>query len=365
MDSIVQKLLNQRYFDAFIQENMKLSTYRAEWKDEMTAEWTAAKMYQANIAEYAAAMVGSVIDKNAEKPTHVMPSINQLFGAISHMGDEWQMDNDRLDQFYQLEGRYHDKQASYTAEQRTAEYRNLIKFLFDPYEKAVIAPQKRVDMLYFEGLFNGTQTVSRANNTKANVSWTIDLGVKKFQAKVAAWGTATATPLDDIQAVDDFARSRGKAIQKIRMSRSTFRKMCKSDQIIKAFKIKLAKVDIVPSTIISLADVNTYLESIMLPVISVEKDRFVTLADGKQTNLTVDDRVVFQCAQRVAVLKVADPLQAVDPLPNKTYSTVDYALIGNWRDKKGRFVDYEMWATPVFTGLYDYFIMETDKVATA
>lgn len=363
MDSIVQKLLDQKYFDAFIQNNMKLSTYVAEWKSEMNPEWTATKVYTANLAEYAAAMVGSVIDKNGEKPTHVMPSLNQLMGAIGHMGDEWQMDNERLDQFYQLEGRYHDKQGSYTAEQRTAEYRNLIKFLFDPYEKAVIAPQKRIDMLYFEGLFNGTQTVSRTNNVKANVSYTYDLGIKKFQASVARWGEENSTPLDDIQAVDDWARAHGKVIMKVRMSKATFRKMCKSAQFIKSFKIKLAKADITPTTALSVTDVNTYLESLMMPTISIEKDRFVTLADGKTTNLTVDDRVVFQCADRIAVLKVADPLESVDPLPNKTYSTVDYALIGNWRDKHGRFVDYDMWATPVFNGKDDYYILETDKTA--
>lgn len=363
MGSIVAKLLNQKYFDAFIQENMKLSTYVAEWKDEMDAEWEASKVYQANLAEYTAAMVGSVIDKNAEKPTHLMPTINQLMGAIGHMGDEWQMDNDRLDQFYKLEGRYNDKRGSYTAEQRTAEYRKLIKFLFAPYEKAVIAPQKRIDMLYFEGLFKGTQTVSRINNTSANVSWSYDLGIKQFKAKTANWGTSTATPLDDIQGVDDYARLHGKVIRRIRMSRATFRKMCKSDQIIKSFTLKLTKADIKPTSIISVNEVNTYLESLMLPAITIEKDRFSTLADGTQVNLTVDDRVVFQCADRIAVLKVADPLESVDPLPNKTYSTVDYALIGNWRDKHGRFVDYEMWGTPVFTGKNDYFILKTDETA--
>lgn len=363
MDSIVAKLLDQKYFDAFIQENMKLSTYVAEWKSEMDSEWCAQKMYQANLAEYSAAMVGSVIDKNGEKPTHLMPTISQLMGSLGHMGDEWQMDNDRLDQFYQLEGRYNDKRASYTAEQRTAEYRKLIEFLFQPYEKAVIAPQKRIDMLYFEGLFNGTQTVSRTNNVKANVSWTYDLGIKKFQAQIAKWGVDTSTPIDDIQAVEDYARSHGKVIRKIRMSKATFRNMCKSNQFAKAFKMKLAKVDVTPSNILSINDVNAYLESLMLPTISIEKDRFSTLADGSQVNLTVDNRVVFQCADRVAVLKVADPLEAIDPLPNKTYSTVDYALIGNWRDKTGRFVDYEMWATPVFTGKNEYYILNTDEVA--
>lgn len=363
-DSIILKLQEPKVFDAFIQENMKLSTYKAEWKDEMDSpEYCAAKAYQAYLAEYTAAVVGSIIDKNAEKPTHQMPSAAELVGTIGRMGDEWQMDNDRLAQFYYLEGRYHDKvaQGIYSDFQRVSEYEKLIKFAFDPFEKAVIAPHKRVDMLYFEGLFNGTQTVSRANNTKSAVSYTYDLGIKKFKAKIAKWGEANSTPIDDIQAMVDYAASKGKTILRIRMSKRTFRSMCKSSQIKEAFTMKLQKVEIKPSAI-SINDMNAYLEGLLLPTIEVEKDRFATLANGTSTNLTVDNRVVFQCAPRIAVLKVSDPLEAIDKLPNKTYSTYDDNLVGFWRNEKGRFTDYEMWATPVFNGKNDYFILNTDEV---
>lgn len=364
MDSLVAKLLEPKFFDAFVQDNMKLSTYKADWKDEMNVEYCGAKVYQANLAEYAAAMVGSVIDKNAEKPTHRMPTINQITGAISHMADEWQMDNDRLDTFYTLEGRYRDKYSAYNAAQRTAEFQKLIQFLFQPFEIAVIAPHKRIDMLYFEGLFKGTQTVSRTNNTAANVSYTYNIGVQQFKAAVAAWGNASSTPIDDIYAIQAYAASHGKSVLKIRMSKGTFRKMCKSNQFVSLFTMKLGKVDVKPNSILSVADVNAYLESVLLPTIQIEKDRYSTLADGTSINLIPDDRVVFQCADRVAVLKAADPLESVDPLPNKTYSTYDDNLVGFWRDKHGRFVDYDMWATPVFNGKNDFYILKTDEVAS-
>jgi hypothetical protein len=363
-DSLILKLQEPKVFDAFIQENMKSSTYVAEWKSEMGApEYCASKAYQAYLAEYKAAVVGSVIDKNGEKPTHQMPTMKELFGTIGRIGDEWQMDNDRLSQYYYLEGRYNDKVAAnlYTEAQRVTEYEKLIKFAFDPFEKAVIAPHKRIDMLYFEGLFNGTQTVSRSNNTKANVSYEIDLGVKKFKAKVAAWGNANSTPIQDIVDICDYISSLGKTVMKIRMSKGTFRKMCKADEITKAFTIKLGRADVKPA-LVSVDDVNSYLESNLLPTIQVEKDRFAMLADGKSVNLTPDNRVVFQCANTVAVLKCSDPLEAIDKLPNKTYSVYDDNLVGFWRNDKGRFVDYEMWAQPVFDGKNNFFILRTDDV---
>ena len=363
-DSLILKLQEPKVFDAFIQENMKLSTYKAEWKDEMgSPEYCAAKAYQAYLAEYSAAVVGSVIDKNGEKPTHQMPTLGELNGTIGRLGDEWQMDNDRLSQFYYLEGRYRDKvaQAQYSESQRVAEYEKLIKFAFDPFEKAVIAPHKRIDMLYFEGLFNGTQTVSRTNNVKSNVSYTYDLGITKFKANIAAWGNETSTPIKDIDDICTYINGQGKTVMKIRISKGTFRKMCKSDEIVKAFTIKLGRADVKPA-MVSVNDVNAYLESNLLPTIQIEKDRFAKLPDGKSVNLTPDNRVIFQCAETVAVLKVSDPLESIDKLPNKTYSVYDDNLVGFWRDSKGRFTDYEMWAQPVFNGMNNYFILETDKV---
>lgn len=363
MDSLIKELEKPKRFDAFVQEQMKNSTFVAEWKSEITSvEYCAAKVYQAYMAEYAAAMVGSVIEKNAEKPTHTMPTAKPLIGTLSRMADEWQMDNDRLAQYYYLEGRYRDKSPAYTQEMKEVEFAKLVKFLFDPFEKAVIAPHKRLDLLYFEGLFNGTQTVDGTNNKKSPISFTYDLGVKKFNAKTKAWGDEAATPIDDIQEIVDYIGAKGKTVLKMRMSARTFRKMCKSKQLKDIFTLKLGKVE-VSSARVSQEEMNQYLTSILLPEIVVEKDRYCTLQDGSSVNMTKDDRVVFQCADTVAVLKCSDPLETLDPIPNKTYSTYDDNLVGFWRSDKGRFIDYDMWANPVFTGKDDFFILETDKTA--
>lgn len=101
----------------------------------------------------------------------------------------------------------------------------------------------------------------------------------------------------------------------------------------------------------------------MLPPIVVEDPKYVTFADGTTTNLIPDDRVVLQCTPRVAVLKVSDPLEAIDQIPNKVYANYDGNLVGFWRNDKGRFVDYEMWAVPVFNGVNNYFILRTDALS--
>jgi hypothetical protein len=366
MNSILKDIQNPKAFQAFVDENMKVSTFKALWKEEISqVDYEPAKQYKASLAEYGAAIAGSVISKNAEKPVHTLPDFNELFGSIGHYGDQWELDNDYLEQMYYLEGRYRSRIPNYTEEQNRAEYDKLIKYAFQPFERAVIAPHKRLDMLYFEGLFKGTQTVSRTNNIKANVSYTFTLDVTQFKCKIssATWATAAdATPIDDIQRVVDYAESKGRNVLRIRMSKNTFAKMCKTNQIKSVFKLDLGRVKVDAAVpLLSVENINTYFQAVGLPTIVVEPNRFVELPNGTSLNMTADDRVVFQCAPNVAVMKIADPLELVDPLDGKTYSQHDDNLVGYWRDKTGRHTDYDMWAQPVFTGINNYFILKTDE----
>ena len=363
MNSILKDIQNPKAFQAFVDENMKTTTYKALWKGEITQiDYEAAKQYKASLAEYGAAVAGSVISKNGEKPVHTLPDFNELFGSIGHMGDQWELDNDYLEQMYYLEGRYRNRKAGYTEAQNRDEYDKLIRYAFRPFERAVIAPHKRLDMLYFEGLFNGTQTVSRQNNVKANVSYTFDLDVKKYGV-AELWSDAeNATPIEDIQYVQEECEKKGREVLRIRMSKKTFAKMCKTKQIRSVFKLDLGKVKVDAAVpMLSVENINTYFQAVNLPTIVVEPNRFIELPNGTNLNLTADDRVVFQCAPNVAVMKIADPLELVDPLEGKTYSQHDDNLVGYWRDKTGRHTDYDMWAQPVFTGINNFFILKTDE----
>src|SRR5574344_1791191 len=107
MDSILKRLQEPKNFDAYINDFMKTSTYKPLWKEEITQiDYCASRQYQEALAQYSAAMVGSVIAKNGEKPVHQMPNLGELTGSIGHMGDQWELDADYLDQIDYLEGRY-------------------------------------------------------------------------------------------------------------------------------------------------------------------------------------------------------------------------------------------------------------------
>lgn len=364
MNSILKQLQEPKSLQSYIDDNMKTSTYKALWKNEMKdVSYCAAKVYMANIAAYTAAMAGSVIAKNAERPVHTMPDFGQLTGSIARIGDEWELDDDYLEQLHLLEGKFKDMSGSgnYTQSSLNAEFDKLIAYSFKPFEIATISPHKRMDMLYFEGLFKGTQTVSRKNNSKANVSYTFDLGIETIKPKVK-WGQSNATVFADLKALKDKARMKGRSVLRVRMSENTFYKMCQSDEVKNTFKLNLGTVQLDASVpMISTGQMNTYLRSILLPTIEIEEDKFVDLPDGSTMNLIPDDRVVAMCADKVAVPKCAQALEAIDPVPNVSYATYDDNLVGYWRDKEGYHLTNEMWMTPVFDGLNDFFIMDVSQ----
>lgn len=370
MATILELIQKKKGFDAFINENMKTSTYTIGWDREMSVEYEASASYQAAVADYAAAMLGSVIDINSGKPKHNMPNIGELTGTLATMGDEWQIDNDRLRKYYYMENRLRDKAKTLTSEQYQAQFASIVKFLFNPFELASIAPHRRIWAMYLEGLSDGQVTVTKTNNALGAI-WSAPLlnGISKsiLRNSDVVWSTATLATMDVLkvlQYAEDIADAAGKTIIKHRVSKATAALICQCTQLKNLIGIDLGKIKTATSPMLSIETVNMYLTGIGQAPIEVVNEKGI-LANGTSVSLFKDGRLVSQCADRVAVLKVCDALESVDPHPNKIYTTYQDNLVSQWRNEQGRYVGYEMSAYPVFTGKNDVFILDVTQKADA
>lgn len=370
MATILEQIQKKKNFDAFVNENMKTSTYKIGWDGEMSVEYEASASYQAAVADYAAAMLGTVIDINSGKPKHGMPSIGELTGTLATMGDEWQIDNDRLRKYYYMEQRLRDKAPSMTKEQYQAQFATIVKFLFNPFELASIAPHRRIWAMYLEGLSDGQVTVSKTNNALGTI-WSAPLanGISKklLRATDVVWSTATLATMDVLavlQYAEDTADAAGKTVLKHRVSKATASLICQCTQLKNLIGMNLGKLKTNTTPSLSLETVNLYLVGIGLAPIEVVNEKGI-LSDGTAVSFFKDGRLVSQCAERVAVLKVCDALESIDPHPNKVYTTFNDNLVSQWRKEEGRFVGYEMSAYPVFTGKNDVFILDVTQKADA
>ncbi|PPL04972.1 hypothetical protein [Parapedobacter indicus] len=366
MKTILQEISEEKNFDAFIQEQMKISTYKPEWKKEMDTDFSVSGAYNEFVGEYAAAQAGSIIAKNADKPLREMPDLGSITGTIGRLGDRWQLDNDRLDKLMQLEGRYRGRAGNFTSERKSSEWQKVLKFLFNMYEPAAIAPHKRLDLLFYNGLSNGKYEVTVANNPDG-VQWELDLKIPTYLLRasdVLFSDKANSDPVAVFQYVILALRAKGKLVEKIQMNFNTVQLVLESAKIKAAFSVDVPKGRVSPSGIISLEMLNGYLKVVGLPPIEVV-DVFVTLPGTNQepVNAFKDNRVVFRTSSPVAKLMLKDALESKDPHPNKVYTVYEENLISSYRREEGRFVEYEMNAVPVFNGKNDMAILRIDEKA--
>lgn len=366
MKPILELIQKPKAFDAFINENMKTSTYKVGWDVEMTVEYEASEAYQAYTADYTAAMVGTVIDSNSNRPKRDMPNLGELTGTLSRMGDEWQMENARLKQYYYMEDRFRTKMANFSEENKRTQYKNLVKFLFDPYEKAAIAPHRRILAHYWEGISDGQVTLTKTNN-EGGVVWETALGNGILKSNLrnsdVIWSSGNLTTMDvlgTLQYLEDIADSNGKTVMKFRVSKATASLICQSKQMKELIGLSDGKLKTNSTPLLGIDTVNSYLTAIGHPTIEVINEKGV-YNNGTVFSMFKDGRIVAQCADKIAVLKVTDPLESIDPVPNKVYTQYFDNLISQWRNENGRYIAYEMFAYPVFVGKNDVFILDVTQ----
>lgn len=366
MDSILEVLANQDDFNIFIEENMRLSDYVPLWKSEIPeseVEFSPNGDFNTYTAEYGRIIIASLVEKNADKPLRTMPTLGQISGSIGRMANRWQLDNDRLRKLREMEGRFRSESAKWTAQRRETEWLKMVTFLFNPFEQAAIGPHKRLDLQYFEGVSNGTITVNLANNPDGIQIDAIDLGIQKYGVSVVwnAANKATMDPIADLRAARDAAEVNGKKVIKFRMTPKTFRIMAESNQFNTSVKLNIGTMEVSPAGLLGIERVNQYLVGLDLPPIQLET-KMIAVTEETTVNAFADDRVTLQMAPVLAKMIVSEPLEAVDPHPNKVYSVYENNWISSYRREEGRFTENDMWATPIFTGAKNYQIMKTDTL---
>lgn len=365
---ILEMIQDPVAFGAFVEENMKTSTYQPKWDTEMDVEYEASKSYNDVVANYAAAILGNVIAEDADRLKHDLPELGEISGAISRMGDEWQLPNSLLERYYYMENRFKNSSKNLTETQKMNQYKSIVKFLFEPYELAAIAPHRRIWATYLEGLSDGQITLTKNNNKGIVWNKAISVTSNKYSLgpKDVIWNQENLKTMDVLavlQRIEDLAAEMGKSVIKHRVSKATAALICQCDQFKNLIGLTSAnwKTDTTPG--IGINTINEYLQNVgttgYAPFEVV--DEKAPLAEGGVVNLFKDGRITAMFADKVAVLKVSDPLELVDPVPDKVYTSYMDNLISQWRETKGRHVAYEMFAFPAFKGLNDFLIMDVTK----
>jgi hypothetical protein len=351
MSTFSQLMEDGKLFKAFVDQVMKNMTYVPLWKQFMNWEYTPTLTFQAYMATQGAAVAGSVINFASGKPIRKRPTIGQLTGTLGQIGDVFQMDALTIRKILELEERIARNEAGIS---------DLFNFIYGDFEKAAIAPHKRLDHWVLSGMSTGLVTVDLANNPDG-VAFEIDLGITSYPVYGGSWSltTTTHTPLTDIRAVMDARRVLGQIPTTMYMSRNTFNKMVKSAEF-GVFSLEM-KQNIRTNALnfITVDMVNTYLSALGLPnIVIIEAP--MALPDGTVVYPFADDRVTFVTAPNLGTMQYSYAIEQRAPKTGKTYATVDNVLIASFENNEGRFLEYELNAFPAFEGYKQIAILQTN-----
>jgi hypothetical protein len=317
----------------------------------MSWDYTPTLTFQAYMATAGAAVAGSVISFASGKPVRKRPTIGQLSGTLGQIGDVFQMDALMIRKVLELEERIARGEAN---------VRELFDFIYGDFEKAIIAPHKRLDHWVLSGMSTGVITVDLANNPDG-VQFEIDLGITTYPVYGGAWSltTTTHTPLADIRAVMDARRVLGQIPTTMYMSRNTFNKMVKATEM-GVFSLEMTKnVRVNPLNYITVELVNTYLSALGLPnIVIIEAP--LALPDGTMVYPFADDRVVFTNTPTLGTMQYSYAIEQRSPRVGKTYTTVDNVLVASYENNEGRFLEYELNAFPAFEAYKQMAILQTN-----
>lgn len=351
MSTFQQLMEDGKLFKAFIDQVMRNMTYVPLWKQFMTWDYTPTLTFQAYLASSKAATVGSVINFGSGKPVRTRPTIGQLNGTLGQIGDSFQMDAATIRKVLELEERIARGEANVAT---------LFNFIYGDFEKAMIAPQKRLDHWVLGGMSTGKITVDLTNNPDG-IQFEIDLSIPAYNQTGAVWsiGGTTSVPLTDIRTVVDAMRVLGYIPTTMHMSRNTFNKMISSSQIAGTFGLELRQLKVSPLNIVTPEMMNVQLSAVGLPTINIIEAPML-LPDGNVVYPFSDDKVCFTVGNNLGTVQYSYAIEQRAPKANKVYATVDNVLLATLENDKGRFLEYELNAFPAFEAYKSMAILTTN-----
>lgn len=353
MSTFSQLMDDGKLFKAFVDQVMRNTTYVPIWKQFMNWEYTPTLTFQAYMANSKAATIGSVINFGSGKPVRERPTIGQLSGTLGQIGDVFQMDALTIRKVLELEERIARGESNVN---------ELFNFIYGDFEKAIIAPHKRLDHWVLSGMSTGQIAVTLANNPDG-VQFVVDLGITTYHAVTAAWSTSTTTqtPLTDIRTVMDSRRVLGQIPTTAYMSRNTFNKMIKATEM-GVYSLELRSQKVNPLNYLTVEQINTTFSAIGLPnIVLIEAP--MLLPDGTVVYPFADDRVVFTNGQPLGTMQYSYAVEQRAPRAGKSYAVVDNVLVATSETNEGRFLEYELNAFPAFEAYSQIAIMHTDATS--
>lgn len=293
------------------------------WRRLLTPRVTTNNIFKSLYGTKSVTRMASVIDGLSNKPIRSRKGFGDAMLEVIPMGNKFQMDNARLEQIQQL------VEMLNAGSINEAEFVNT---LTDDIRELVLAPEKRIDKILSDLIFNGEAVVNLSNNPDG-------VELDTFEVPITQASITGNLVTELVKAMQEY---RHLGIGVMEMSRTTFFERFATNT---AFQSEITRelgsktVKVTASGLLTEDEVNAYFKMIGLPQISVI-DGLSFDVEGKGTDLAPKDKVVLRPAGMIGNMRYHRPYELIDKVDGKTYVERENGLfIATSRTNEGRFIE--------------------------
>ena len=334
MDITIDALLNGKGSDGFIKSvadrSLALERDKILLTNYLSFESTSTRLFRSLYGTTSAVRMGSVIDRNANKPVRGRSPMGEATLEVAYLGDRLQMDNERLEQLNDLL-----KRANASASTSSFIAEEVTNFLVQDFRELTIAPYKRMEKVLFDLVYNGTASVTVSDNPRGVQLLDMNLPINVERAKAPNKGHLVDFLVDVRNKYGHLSFSR------MEMSQATYLKhIGRNAELLGKYKVSQGNVEVSITGTVPVSAVNPMFESLGLPPIRIVSNKVVDLA-GKESDMCPEDKIVFLPEGELGKLRHYSTLESSDPVPGKIYTSLKGShLISSFRTEEGRFLEY-------------------------
>lgn len=324
---------NPDVIQAIIDRTLLVEQDTIHWQKYLTFEQTTSRTFKTYIGTQTSVKMGSVIDRNSNKPLRERQGMGTGYGEVAALGNSFQFDIDRLDMLKSMVERYNARGAN-----QSAVMDEILSFLVDDIRQCTLAPHKRMDYVVGQLRSTGQASVKVADNKDGIEMIDIVLPVVKKTTAPADKNKIIAY----LKGVADSMRSSVGSFGVMEMTRKTFNdRIATSTELANTYKMILGSSEIaLAGGLITDQMANQLVTGIGLPPIRLVEE-YVMKEDGTTVNAFADDRIALLPAGELGKMRWHLPYEITDPVPNKVYTQLAGGhFISTSRTDEGRFTEY-------------------------
>lgn len=320
-----------------------------------TLNWGSSSLSHAIVA-------ADVVSLNSSLPLKSRGKISTASGEIPKLGVKYQKDEKFIQDLELMKASGRANDAAIAAK------------VMEDTPLAIKAIETRKEMMFLQALSTGVLLAADGSATDADnqgVGVRADFGYleeNKFKATKAAWGTATATPLDDLRQLFTKADADSNAITHLFISKKYFNHFRASEQ----GKILVASFlgqTIVDKTLLPTPSTSTFKEAVEdelgCRLVIVQSSHKVQMADGstKAVNPWEEGNIVGVTQEQVGRLVHSTLAEETNPVAGVSYAKVGHVLVSKYgqNDPLREFTTAQALCLPVIDGGQSVYLLDATK----